>query len=395
LPAGGRARGSLALATLVVCGCVSNPLRPDPSLKFDDRARDLVGLDAFFANLDLTDAVASSAVEAPPQHALVDAQIAAMSEHVRARTGRNASRLIAQAPDTSGGDQRVRLAEAALALLPYLAIDSGEAELGRAAATALAAQLGSDAEYLYGPPGSQRSVDFAAELREGVGVARMRQLTEDMSDRVLAAFNQWSALAAPPRAIVLDWSECTDADPPNTAALVNALAPGATAFQFDYRDRESQRIKRSAWRGNADWGVQTLARVPLFVWVSGRSAEVVGAAALALREERGAIVLGEKTAGTGRVKHWQRLPGDRWFGFTIAYLLDGQGVSLRDRPLYPDACPVAGDILPLRESTQAEYDAECGKPGASVGLDAVLRYVSTASRPAALAPDVPARSPPP
>jgi C-terminal processing protease CtpA/Prc len=161
---------------------------------------------------------------------------------------------------------------------------------------------------------------------------------------------------------------------------VNALAPGVTAFGFEYRDQESARIKQSAWRGDAEWGIAAFAKTPLFLWVSSHSTELVEAAATTLREERGAILLGEKTTGTGRLKHWQRLSKDRWFGFTVANVLDGRGAPLRDRPLYPDACPASGDFVPLQERSEAGYTARCLDPGMPANLEAALRYVSVAAK---------------
>lgn len=378
------------VGALALLGCIQNPLRPAPDLSLARSDKESWSLDDFAANLELTDAVVEASVKRPSAKRLVDAQIAAMTEFVGARSDRGGASRVA--PATAEDDPRRRLTHAALELLPYLDIDSGEAQLSRVAAGALLTELGSDAEFLHEPLPGERDVDLASELRDGVGVIRIRELGEGMSDRVLSVFNQWAALPALPRAIVLDISECEFADPTNTLALTNAVAPGLTPFQLEYRDQKSDELVRKAWHGKADWGIAAIARLPLFVWISGRSAELLEAAAGALREERGAILIGAKTAGSGRVKYWKRLANNRWFGFTTAYVLDAKGTSLRDRPLYPDACPVSGELVNLSDRGAAGYEAQCGKEAAPANLEAVLRYVASVTEPQATpvaAPAVP------
>jgi hypothetical protein len=371
-------RYCLSLGALALLGCASNPLKPDPNLSLPERGNRVKTLDAFVANLDLTDAIAASAVRPPAASELVDAQVAAMNAHVLSRTGRDVL-MGTQAPSIpSMSTDRGRLGEAALALLPYLPIDSGEVELGRVAARALAEKLGSDAELTQTGPAAKGSIDFANDLRDGVGVLRMRRLTDNAYDRALSALNQWAALPSPPRAILLDVTECELADPPDTTRLVNALSPGQTVFQLEYRDEDTLKVERSVWRGEEGWGVSALARVPLFVWLSGRSSSLLESAAAVLREQRGATLLGSKTSGRGRLMSWRRLSDSQWFGFAVAYVLDAQGAP-RDQPLYPDACPAHGELTSLADRTSGGYDAACGEPGTPLALEAVLRYVTAAS----------------
>lgn len=375
---GARTRRAAAFAlALGVAGCVSNPLRPEPNQPLAGSGKALLPLHDFLVNLNITDAIAAHAVRSPPQKELVDAQIDAMTAYVRSRPHQGAIDVRA----SSGVDihgERHRLAEAALGLLPYLDVDRGEVELGRVAARALVTKLGEDAEYVSEMPGTDSALDFAAELRDGVGVLRLRDLSEHMADRVLLALNQWSALPEPPRAFVLDFSECESADPKNTLTLVNAFAPGQTAFQIEYRDEDKGSVEHAVWRANSDWGVPASSQVPRYAWVSHRTSELVAAAVLALRDHGGVSVLGEKTAGTGRIKHWFHLPEDRWFGFTVAYVLDANGAPLAGRPLYPDACVQRGQLAFLRERSPAVYAADCDKPSPPLELAAVLRYVATA-----------------
>jgi hypothetical protein len=370
-----RTRRTAALA-LALAGCATNPLHPDPNQTLAGSGKALAPLHDFLVNLNITDAIAAHAVRPPPQKELVDAQIDAMTAYVRSRPHQGAIELRASVPDFHG--ERHRLAEAALGLLPYLDVDRGEVELGRVAARALVTKLGEDAEYVSEMPGTDSALDFAAELRDGVGVLRLRDLSEHMADRVLLALNQWSAQPEPPRAFVLDFSECESADPKNTLTLVNAFTPGQTAFQIEYRDEDKGSVEHGVWRANSDWGVPASSRVPLYVWVSHRTSELVAAAVLVLREHGGAVVLGEKTAGTGRIKHWFHLPEDRWFGFTVAYVLDANGAPLAGRPLYPDVCVQRGQLASLREGSPAVYEADCDKPAPTLELAGVLRYVATA-----------------
>lgn len=371
-------RHCLALGAFVLLGCASNPLQPDPNLFLPERGDRVRMLDGFVANLDLTDAIAASAVRPPAGSELVDTQVAAMNAHVRARTGRD----VLMGPDApsvpSMTTDRGRLGEAAVALLPYLPIDSGEVELGRVAARALVEKLGSDAELTATGPAGKGSIDFANDLRDGVGVLRMRRLTDNASDRALSALNQWAAAPSPPRAILIDVSECELADPPDTTRLVNALAPGQTVFQLEYRDDETRKLERSVWRGEEGWGISALTRVPLFVWLSGRSSSLLESAARVLREQRGATLLGSKTSGRGRLMSWRKLADEQWFGFAVAYVLDEQGRP-QNQPLYPDACAAHGELTSLADRTSGGYDAACGEPGPPLGLDAVLRYVTASA----------------
>lgn len=365
----------VAFSILTLVGCVQNSVQPEPTLTPMGNGKTQALLHDFKAVLDVTDEVAAVAMKAPPRGELVDVELAAMQAHVQARTGRAPSPLPGIDPST---DDRYRLAEGAIALLPELDIDSGEAELAHVAARALAIRLGTEAELRDGSPFDESPVTFAAELSEGIGVLRLRSLSDDVGDRAVAALNQWASQTPPPRAVLLDVSSCRRADPTATLALMNALAPGRAVFQVEFKN-DAGEYERREWKSDADWGVAAVARMPLFLWVSGRTAALLEAAALVLREERGAQLLGEKTAGSGVVKHWYPLPGDRWLGIAAAYLFDGQGQPLQNRPLFPDACPVGGSLGTLHDRTAGGYETECGKPSAPLELAVALRYIGTAT----------------
>jgi len=379
---------------LALAGCIQNPVQPEPTLAPAGNGKEQQLLRDFTAVLDLTDRIAATAMKAPSGGELVDVELAAMQAHVQARTGRT-PQLPPGVVDPNG-DPRFRLAEGAIALLPELDIDSGEAELARVAARALAVRLGTDAEFRDESPFDDSPVTFGAELSDGIGVLRIRSLTDDVGDRAVAALNQWASQTPPLRALLLDLSSCRRADPTATLTLMNALAPGRTVFQVEFKNGAGQ-YERREWRTDADWGVAAVARIPLFLWVSSRTAGRLEAAALMLRDERGAQLLGQKTAGSGVVQHWYPVPGGRWLGFAAAYLFDAHGQPLQNRPVFPDACPVGGNFSVLHDRAAGGYESECGNPSAAPELPAALRYVAAATVDSAppSAPATPAPAAPP
>lgn len=364
------------LAALALSACVKNPLGPAPEWELAGfGSRYISPLKTFDANVELTAAVASNGLRAPTTKELVDVQIAAMHEHFRAKTGLDPA-LLERKANLQVFHDSDRLTRTALVLVPYLHVDSGEQELARVAARALAAKLGAEAEYEPVDSSQPHKVQFAADFRDGIGVLRLRNLVKPMSERALPVLNQWAAAPAPPRAILLDVSECESADASATTDLVNALAPGRTLFQLEYRIDGTDRTDRSVWRGDAGWGITALEQVPLFIWVSARTSPLVEAASAMLREERAATLVGDKTAGTGRYKSWTTV-SDHWFGYTVSDVLDARGAR-RDHPLYPDVCPVRDHLELLEDRSARGYDAQCST-GPQLGLDAVLRYVAEAT----------------
>lgn len=369
------------LSVIAFGGCVKNPLGPEPRLEVAGLgAGDISVLEKFDANLQLTAAIATNGLRAPGLKDLVDVQIAAMHEHFRKKTGLDPA-LLERKANLDVLDDNGRLARTALVLLPYLHVDSGEQELARVAGQALAVKLGRDAQYEPVDSSPPHTVDFAADWRDGVGVLRLRNLLNGMAQRALPVLNQWAASPSAPRAVLLDVSECESADANNTTELVNAFAPGRTVLELEYRVNGTERTERSAWRGDAGWGIAALEQVPLFIWVSGRTSPVVEAAAAMLREERSATLLGDKTAGTGRHMSWTTLAGDHWFGYTVSDVLDAHGAR-RELPLFPDACTVRDHLELLEDRTARGYDAQCSV-GSELGVEAVLKYVTAATSPRA------------
>jgi hypothetical protein len=363
--------GAVAFAALA---CANNPIQPEPTLTFPAVQQRVPVLDGFLPNLELTDVVAKHARRTPDMRTLVDVQIAAMTAHVRRKVGSVPARPEhAMAPGYGG--ERKRLARNALSLLPYLDIDSGETELSRVAAGALATALGDDAEYVTHVPDQATSFDFSAEVRDGVGVLRLRQLTDDVAQRVFAALNQWASTTPPPRAILLDLSRADLSKAAATSKLFNVFAPGQIAFRLEYRDEESGRLEQSVWRSKADWESPIVAGAPLFVWLSRSAPALVEAAVTELREHRQIVVIGDKTTGSARFPTWFALSGNAWFGFTIADVLDARGRSLRGRPVYPDACPVEGELVDV-EPAEASFEARCAGRGGALELDVAVRYVA-------------------
>lgn len=375
---GGRSSVVLALLLTAGWGCVRNPL-PPPRTELPRQVQQQSLLGAFEIMLELTEEVEQSALRRPPAAELVDVQISAMQRYVEAAAGR---RLDAIAPPPSGSapnarnEQALRLSSAALSLLPYLELDTADVQLTHVAARALAARLGPDGSFVPAVSRPPPHTTFSPELRDGIGVLRLRDVHDEMPDRLLSLLTAWSTLPSPPRAIVLDLSECEAGSVAGAAAVVNAFAAGRAAFGLEFRSRDGQGLRRRELRGEADWGGSELGKRPLFIWVSPRTHVLAEAAAIALVKHRQARVVGGLTAGSGQLKHEVALPGNARFAFTLADVLDSDGEPLRARPIVPEACPVVGQLQPLTDRSVAGYRQQCGRDDEAARLDAVLRYVS-------------------
>jgi hypothetical protein len=357
-------------------------LSPVPTLALAGKPDDRVSIDEFGANLRLNAALDARAVRRPDPAATTAHQIEAMASHVEQRSrGVDRERLRAElalvAKRHAGpGDETAWLEEAALLLLGYSSDERGEAELSRVALDALAKDLGDDAHYREESSSSAEGVnDLLPEVRQGIGLLRMRDLDKDMSDRLLALFSAWGALEPPLRAVVLDLSECESGAVSSAITLVNTFAPGQVVLELVAREPSEGTLVRRAFRGDASFRSTGFDQLPVFVQLSSRSGVLAEAAALSLRRQRGARILGTLTAGEGRLVYYERFAWNAWFGFTVADVLASDGTPLRGHPAVPDACVRDGELVPLLERTEAAFREHCGPPGPEVRSEAVLRFV--------------------
>ena len=359
------------------CQPVSNG--PKPTL-FMPPTEEQDVFEGFAPALQLTMVVEQAALRRPPIRETVDAQIAAMTAYVR-RHGRGLAEATPQNADAGANtavEHAARLAETGTRLLAYLPMDAETEVLARASVAALAKSLGDDAELHLGDPfAAEGAADISAGVFNRIAVLRLRHLGGDMNDRALNVLTQWSGAAEPPRALVLDLSECIGGGAKAATSLVNALAPGKPVFQVAYRNPETNRIERRTWRGEEGWGNTSFAKTPVYVLASRRTVGVAEAVAHALRAYRSAHVIGQSTAGTGRITSWHSLPWDAWFCFTVADLLGPDGASLRGKPVIPDTCATPGGLSPLGERNMDRYRALCPEERFPE-LEEVLAYVETA-----------------
>lgn len=367
--------------------CASNPVQPEPNLTIAPAAERRV-LNELESVLRLNHAIAEKALRRPAMSELVDAQLRAMQQLTegRVRPAPDAPPKLLDLRELPSGDAYLeRLSVGAALLTQWLPFETGEAELGHAAIAALAKTLGDDAEWHEQHDEPNVSVDFSPELHGRVGVLRLRHLAEGIHDRILNAFNQWSASQHPPKAIVLDVSECTAGAPREAAKLVNTFAPGRLAFSMEYR--ENQTLQRATLRAEPAWGTPELAQAPLAIWVSSRTDSFAEAVAHALKRHRSATIVGAMTAGDGRAMLFQPLYDGSWFAFTRGELIDVDGRPLRGQRLIPEACSVAGELVPLRERSPESYAQQCGVEEQPLSVGAVVRYAGAllqqAAQPAA------------
>jgi hypothetical protein len=373
---------ALVFSSAGVLACQPGALEPAATLTPAGKPEDRVTIDEFGANLDLNEAIEALALRRPDPRAAAAHQIDAMAVHVERhsrgvdRAGLRAALADVAKRHSGAEDQRGWLEEAAMLLLGYLSDERAEADLSRVALGALAKDLGDDAWYLEADPEApQGRVDLLPEVRDGIGVVKLRHLDKDMGDRFLALFSGWAALEPPLRAVVLDLSECQLGATTSTLQLVNTFAPGQTAFGLLARFAEQPTPERREFRADASSRVVGFDRLPVFVQLSQRSNAFAEAVALALRRYRGARVLGTLSAGDGRVPYFHALGPDLWFGFTRAEVLASDGTPLRGHPVVPDACVHEGELLPLVERTEAAYREHCDPPDAEIRVEAVVRFV--------------------
>jgi C-terminal processing protease CtpA/Prc len=258
-----------------------------------------------------------------------------------------------------------------MTLLPFLDLDSGPGELGRVALASLGAQLGDDAAIRrVSEDGSVSATDIVIEHRDGIAFLGLRALDPRMGDRFLAVLDGWMRGSPPTRAIILDVARCELGEPTSAAVVVNAFAPGRTAFGLSFRNPDSGALEQRSWHGGADSGAMVDPATPVFVLTSSHTGSVAEAVAHALRYYRTARIFGATTPGSGRVMNWFRLPWRAWFGFTVADLIGADGQSLKDRPVIPDACLGDQGMVPLSERTPEAYRAAC--PGAEREVPSAL-----------------------
>jgi hypothetical protein len=367
---------------LGLIACQPRGLEPPAKLAPAGKPDDRVTIDEFSTNVSLNEAVEARAVRSPEATLAVTHQIEAMATHVERRSsGVDRVRLRAELAriakrHAGSGNEGAWLEEATMLLLGYLSDEQAEAELSRVALEALAKDLGDDAYYREKGLGEPAGVtELLPDVRDGIGVVKLRHLYGDMGDRMLALFSGWAALDPPLRAVVLDLSECLYASGPSTVALVNTFAPGQLAYELIVRDEAQRSLIRLEYRGEAAWSSAGFSKLPVFVQLSPRSTVLAEAAALALRRHRGARVLGTLSSGDGRLVTYQRLPWNAWFGFTVADVLASDGTPLRGHPVVPDACVREGELVPLTERTEAAYRGHCGPPDSEIRTEAVLRHV--------------------
>lgn len=375
--------GRFLLVTIAVSGCGAAPKGPEPTAVLDRPAREKKPFAEFAVNLSLTAAIERDAIRKPRLKDSVSAQIDAMVAYVKQHGRGEIEEAALHGPPRPEGDyagvqadpELWRLGNAALALFQYLRIDWGPAELSGVALQALRQRLGRDAEIRpLGGESVQGEGSFTPAFREEVAYLHIRALEDDVAGRVLGVLGQWSDSDHKPRAVVVDLSDCDVANPTPAAGIFNALAPGRIALGLVFRDPNTGDLTRRAWAGAAY--ESGYARTPVFVVTSKKTAPIAEALAFALREHRGALVLGDKTEGSGRYMDWYRISPRELFGFTVADVVATDGHPLAGRAIVPDACPnPRGGVQALSERTEDTYRKECTAGGQELRQDEVIDFV--------------------
>lgn len=93
-------------------------------------------------------------------------------------------------------------------------------------------------------------------------------------------------------------------------------------------------------------GYQALQSTPIVVLVNQGSASASEILAGALRDQRGAKLVGEKTYGKGSVQELEELPGGASLKITIAKWLTPSGRSINENGLDPDVAVTASSTVP-------------------------------------------------
>lgn len=365
-----------AAAACAGLGCQSvspgPPMVPLPGVP--DGRRPSLG--EFESGLRLTETIEQSALRRPSIDATVDAEIRSMVNYVREHgRGELAADWQTAAPSQRARNYVLRLEKAAWHLFPYLGLDSGPEELGRVAVASLGQQLGDDAAYRVEHTDTVSVTDLVLQLRDGIGFLGIRALSKEMGDRLQGIFDEWATRSPPPRAIVLDLARCELGSPSGATVLVNAFAPGRTAFELSFRDPSTGALRKKAWHGDAAVGSAVGAVVPVFVVTSSHTGAVAEAVTHALRFYRTARILGSPTSGSGRVMEWYELPWRAWFGFTVAEFVGVDGQPLHGRPLIPDACLGDQRMVHVSERTLDAYQAACPGAEREVSSAASIDYV--------------------
>lgn len=111
--------------------------------------------------------------------------------------------------------------------------------------------------------------------------------------------------------------------PPNTRLLASVTRPEP---EFLVSKSEIDSVQ-----GRTSQTDELLARIPLYVLVNSQTASGAEALALILKQHRGAIVVGSKTAGTNLVQRRLILDGQAAITITTGRLVSASGQSWRDR----------------------------------------------------------------
>lgn len=188
------------------------------------------------------------------------------------------------------------------------------------------------------------SVDWRTLPEQHAGVVFIRSFTEKtpaLVDKAIASFEQDKATA-----IVVDLRGNQGGGFEEAITVSERFVEnGKTIVRLQTRTGETQRVAK---------GTPKLAKLPLAVLVDEHTASGAELFAAALRDVRGATVIGKRTYGKGTVQRVDELPNGYGIKYTVGLFSTPGGKAIQSEGVVPDVEVDADDVLV--ERARAEKD---------------------------------------
>lgn len=173
------------------------------------------------------------------------------------------------------------------------------------------------------------------------------------------------------KGLVIDLRGCAGGDARQVPALVSMVAGSGPLFTLIDRQQRAHAF-------TAEATAPALARVPLAVLIDGATSGAGELLAYGLRVSRQTALVGEPTAGNGRVQTFKSLPGGLRLAFTTHDAVLSNGQRLGHGGLRPDIQAAASPAEPPRAeagSLAAIVPAQPRVAAADMALEGAIEYL--------------------